>query len=232
MKLLLLLLVAVSVAQVNDPPFPAGCNVCGCSGPGTCNEVTCATPEDCTPSLAGAILPVGAARPGCGCKCAACSSCVQAANPEFNKQCQANIVMVLDESGSIIPSVNLVRNAVVSFLSSFGTINQIGGVARLGLVEFDANARLVNPRCNANDPAPCTTLPGNSCSGKMCTLDTNWVNAVTNYMLDDGGDNDNQKYTGGGCTNWGDALQLAANTGWTHDNTAGAQLPDIVLFFT
>jgi hypothetical protein len=154
---------------------------------------------------------------------------VQETNVVFDKQCEANLVMVLDESGSISGSRTLVRNAVISFLSSFGTINQIGGTATLGLVEFDTRARLVDPTATAG------ALPGNSCRGKMCSLNSNWIGAVTSYMQNTGGNADDQKYTTNGCTNWGEALYLAATTTWTAPNDVGVfapRQPDVLLFFT
>jgi hypothetical protein len=170
---------------------------------------------------------------GCGCDCDGCPSCKQAANVVFDKQCEANLVMILDESGSIGPHRTTVRNAVISFLSSFSTINQIGGTATLGLVEFAGSARLVNPECALNDPAPCdpANLPGDRCRGRMCLLETDWINAVTNYMLADGGNDDDEKYTTGGCTNWGDALYQTTINNW-RNNAGDAVKPDVVLFFT
>jgi len=232
MKLLLLCLTLLPLVVAVAPPVDNGCNQCDCN----CQEADCEA-EDCTPSVAGATLPDGATNAGCGCKCSGCPSCVQAQNPVFDTQCSANIVLVLDESGSIGGSVTLVRNAVVSFLSSFGTINQIGGQARLGLVEFAGSARLVDARCQAGDPQPCQAYPfgATTCRGRMCTLNQDWINAVTNYMLDQttGGNKDNdERYATGGCTNWGAALRLADQTPWQWDNTPGAQRPDVVLFFT
>ncbi len=139
-------------------------------------------------------------------------------NPIFNKSCSANLVMVLDESGSIGCCTQTVRNAVLSFVSSFSSLNTIGGTANLGLVEFSDNARLV-------------LAPGSACSGVMCQLDTTYVQQVTNYIQSNAGGN--QGYSPGGCTNWAAAMNLAQSTAWRLGNAAGpATRPDIVLFFT
>jgi hypothetical protein len=70
--------------------------------------------------------------------------------------------MILDESGSIGCCTQTVRNAVLSFVSAFSTLNNIGGSANLGLIEFNDNARLV-------------TAPGSNCAGAMCLLDNKCV---------------------------------------------------------
>ena len=88
-------------------------------------------------------------------------------NPEFSKQCEANIVLILDESGSISGFTTFVRNGVKQFLLSFSQTTTLGGTANLGVVEFDSSARLV-------------TTGGNS--GKMAPLDSSWVAALTGYV--------------------------------------------------
>ena len=191
--LLFFCLLSLSLAQL-QPPRDSSCGDADCVAP----ETNCTTPEDC-----------GTAGAGCGCKCAGCGSCVQKRNPIFSKVCSANLVMVLDRSGSIGCCTNTVRNAIISFVSSFSSLNNIGGSATLGLVEFSGSANLVNP-------------PGAACSGKLCPLTATYVTQVTDYVQN--------VYNPGGCTNWAAALNLAFTTGWTLNGVA--TLPDIVLFFT
>jgi hypothetical protein len=102
------------------------------------NEDVCSGPEDCGPT-----------ETGCGCKCSACPSCLQVPNPVFDKQCSANIVLILDESGSIGPYVSNVRSGINQFLLSFAQTSLVGGVANIGLVEFSGSAALVTAGGNA-----------------------------------------------------------------------------------
>jgi hypothetical protein len=191
--ILSLCLSSLCVAQLT-PPLDSSCGASDCTAP----ETNCAAgAENC-----------GTAPAGCGCQCSGCGSCVQELNPVFNKQCSANMVMVLDESGSIGCCTNTVRNAVISFISSFSSLNNIGGSATLGLVKFSNGASLVDP--------------SGSCSGKLCTLDAAYVSQVTTYVQN--------SYNPGGCTNWAAALNLVQSTGWTLGGTV--TIPDIVLFFT
>ncbi len=190
--LLLLSLACLSLAQLT-PPLDSSCGDNDCVAP----ETNCQAPEDC-----------GGSPAGCGCKCAGCGSCVQSLNPIFNKQCSANLVMVLDESGSIGCCTTTVRNAVISFISSFSSLNNIGGSATLGLVKFSGGASLPDP--------------SGTCSGKLCPLTATYVTQVTSYIQNN--------YNPGGCTNWAAALSLASTTPWAIGGTATT--PDIVLFFT
>lgn len=204
----LLVFLSWVVAQ-QQPPRDSSCGDNDCVAP----ETNCSTPENCVPSVGG-----GPAVPGCGCDCRGCASCVQEINPVFAKQCSVNLVMVLDESGSIGCCTSTVKNAVVSFISSFSSLNNIGGSANLGLIEFSDNARLVLP-------------PGSACSGVMCKLDNTYVQQVTNYVQSNA--NGVSGYSPGGCTNWAAALSMAHNTAWRTGSSAGPLTrPDMVLFFT
>lgn len=103
--------------------------------------------------------------------------------------------MILDESGSIGCCTQNVRNGVLSFVSSFSALNTIGGTANLGLIEFSSTAQLVLP-------------PGSNCQGGrkqekrekkkkkkcfssfllvMCTLDSTYVQQVSNYVTSNAG---------------------------------------------
>ncbi len=205
--LVLLCLASLAASQLT-PPLDSSCRQNDCIAP----ETDCVAPENCVPAVGG-----GAAIAGCGCQCQGCPSCEQGANPKFIKQCSANLVMVLDESGSIDCCTSTVRNAVVSFISSFSSLNNIGGSATLGLIEFASTSTLVN-------------APGANCVGKMCTLTNTYVSQVTNYVQSNAGGASG--YSPGGCTNWAAALSMAATTPWTLDQTGNAIVPDIVLFFT
>jgi hypothetical protein len=101
------------------------------------NENVCDSPEQC------------GTYPGCGCNCPACPTCTQVPNPVFSKQCSANIVLILDESGSIGPFVIPVRNGVNQFLLSFAQTQLVGGTANIGVVEFSQSANLVTAGGNA-----------------------------------------------------------------------------------
>lgn len=139
-------------------------------------------------------------------------------NPDFNRQCAADIVLIFDESGSIAPFLNDVRAAARSFFSAFSQVNSIGGVANLGLLEFAQNARLV-------------TAGGNA--GVMRTLDATWVGQLNAYIENNATGQGAAGYLPGGCTNWGQALQLAFQTSWRQGSTAGPiARPDVILWFT
>ena len=156
---------------------PTGCN----SFPDTYQQL----PENC-----------GSSPAGCTFRCQGCGTCTAVLNPEFSKQCEANIVLILDESGSISPFKTFVRNGVKQFLLSFAQTTTLGGTANLGVVEFSSAARLV-------------TTSGNQ--GKMAALTTSWVNALTGYVdniigsPDVSGNRDETNplsYVPDGCTNW------------------------------
>jgi hypothetical protein len=102
----------VAVLSVFDSTYQ--CTDYGCNG--LSRESVCLTAENC-----------GAGVTGCGCLCTACPSCVGVANPSFSKQCSANIILILDESGSISGYLSAVKAGVTQFLLSFSQTRTVGG---------------------------------------------------------------------------------------------------------
>jgi hypothetical protein len=181
---------------------------------------TCTQPPNCSTSS-----------PGCGCTCTACGSCVVATNPNFTKVCQANVVLVLDNSYSILyfDAVQSVVTGAQSFWNNFAQVNQIGGIARLAVVQFSTDSEIVNA--------------GQTNMFEMKTLDADWL-ARLNRFIDPtipkssplSTYNPHVSCTQPSCTNWGAALKTVQTTPWCVTDVASGTCvptqPDIVLWFT
>lgn len=141
--------------------------------------------------------------------CTACPSCDPKTNPDFptvadQLGCAAKVVFILDESGSLRAFRDQVVDAAKQFWTGLSTLNGQGGSAQLGLIEFAAEARVVQP--------------------VLRPLDSAYVAELDAYVDSARGGVDG--YSPSGTTDWGEALALA-NSVFTGDNT-----PDIIVFFT
>ena len=132
-------------------------------------------------------------------------------NPTFNGECPNDILLVLDESGSIVNDgyEDDVELAVTSFLEAIS-----GTGARVAIIEFSDYASVFDD--------------GNFVEVTESNINTHFTpylnDASSGYgAQQNDGDGDGGAALGGFCTNWEDALRLANN----YTSTA-----DIVLFFT
>lgn len=120
------------------------------------------------------------------------------------------MVLVIDESGSIGSYRNEVATACSAFWTSLGAILNVGGTATLGLIEFSSSARLVKgPVLRSVDPA--------------------YITELDQYVTSTSGGTSG--YNPGGCTDWGEALDMVRTTPWTITGVGPTQ-PDITIFFT
>jgi hypothetical protein len=119
-------------------------------------------------------------------QCTGCPTCKRTSNPCFNRACQLNAVLLLDQSGSIAPFRDQVRAGVLSFVTGIQNIVNVGGTVSLGVITFDTYARSVFP---------------------LTPITSDFANTVTDYI--------NTEYLETfGQTNWADAFNLARNTSW------------------
>ncbi len=134
--------------------------------------------------------------------CSSCATCKRLANPCFNKQCQINVVLILDQSASIratstgYNAVNDVRTGVNAFITGMQSVVNVGGTVNMGVITFDTLANL---------------------TFEMSPFTPAFQNGLINYV-------NNVYLTQGQQTNWAAALELASRD-W------GITV-DIFVFFT
>ena len=165
-------------------------------------------------------------RSGCGCVCPACGSCVVEQNPVLDSVCAANVLLILDSSSSIYirEATEDVRVGARALWNALRQVNEIGGVANLGVMQFASWAEIVRA--------------GQRWDNQLVRVDNDWVNSLDNFIdanvVKPAG---YSTYDPFGCTNWGDVLKLAHDTKWCvqsmdNVNVCEEQPLDIILFFT
>lgn len=141
------------------------------------------------------VSPVAQAAPG--------ESQVPIANPDLDRACGLNVMVILDESGSIAQSgaTEDVRNAYRAFISS---LNNTG--SSVATVEFSSQARL--------------PVIGGSPQGAYITIDNSTVPAFNAYI--------SNGFNPSGYTNWEDAMRVGRFFAPRPD----PEIPHLVVFIT
>ncbi len=128
---------------------------------------------------------------------------VPAPNPDLNKACGLNVLVILDESGSIGTS-NATGDVQDAFRAFIGSLNNTG--SKVAVEEFSTVARL--PQI------------GGSPAGAYVTIDDSTVPDFNSYITN--------QYRPGDRTNWEDAMRLGFYGAPRPDHT----IPHLVVFIT